>query len=336
MHAEIPKPNEWAQKVFGIDNDEAFSRIALELYHFQFYNNEIYRRFCELTGGTPPNVNALDQIPFLPISFFRTHRITTGEFIPELQFSSSGTTGAETSTHFVRDAALYRESYLKGFEWFFGDPRQYCILGLLPSYLERKDASLVYMVDGLIQASGHPQSGYYLYNFDELANTIGKLETEGQPTLLFGVTFALSDFCKQFSLQLRHTKVLETGGMKGRKKERTREDLYTELKSGLGVTSIYSEYGMTEMLSQAYSIDGSFQSPPWLKLLLRDETDPRSMLTPSAGRVTGAINVIDLANIYSCAFLATDDLGRQAEDGSFEVLGRLDHATIRGCSQLVL
>jgi len=336
MHAEIPKPNEWAQTVFGIDNDEAFDRIALQLYHFQFYNNDLYRRFCELTGGTPGKVTSVARIPFLPISFFRTHRVTTGAFLPELEFRSSGTTGTDTSTHFVRDAALYRESFLKGFQWFFGEPRQYCILGLLPSYLERKDASLVYMVEGLVKQSGHPKSGFYLYNFDELAETLHYLEQLGQPTLLFGVTFALSDFCDQYSLQLQHTKVLETGGMKGRKKEGTREELYTELKRGLGVPSIYSEYGMTEMLSQAYAIDGNFQSPPWLRLLLRDETDPRSFVTAASGRATGAINVIDLANIYSCAFLATDDLGRQGKDGSFEVLGRLDNATIRGCSQLVL
>ncbi len=336
MDTELPKAQELAGKVFNIHNEKDFHHIALEVFHFQRAQNQLYRSYCEALGIKPEQVRELSQIPFLPISFFKSHKVVTTDFNPELDFTSSGTTGETTSHHYIKEAAIYQESFFTAFARYFGDVSDYCILGLLPSYLERKDSSLVYMVEHLVKRSRHADSGFYLYDYDKLQATLKRLEANGQKTILFGVTFALLDFALQFPISLKHTKVLETGGMKGRKKEMTRDELYGILKKQLGTEVMYSEYGMTEMLSQAYGADGLFSSPPWMKVLLRDETDPLSVFGIDEKPRAGAINVIDLANLYSCSFIATADLGRMHEDGKFEVLGRLDHADIRGCSQLVL
>lgn len=334
MIAEIPKRGEWEQKVFSISNDESFRSIALDLYQFQFHHNPVYQRFCELLHRTPQTVDRLEDVPFLPISFFKTHRVVTTDFEPGVVFASSGTTGTTTSSHFLKSEAVYRQSFLTAFEQFYGNPGQYCILGLLPSYLERGQSSLVYMVNELVKLSGHPDSGFYLYNFSELDQTLARLEAKGQPTLLIGVTYALLDFAAQFPRVLKHTTVMETGGMKGRKKELTRSELHTELKEAFGLEQVHAEYGMTELLSQAYAREGRFLTPPWMKLGLRDETDPLSLLLHAPGR-SGAINVIDLANIYSCSFIATEDMGRMGAEG-MEILGRMDNSDIRGCSLMAV
>jgi Acyl-protein synthetase, LuxE len=335
MHMEIPKAKELEQKVFAITNEKQFSAIALELYQFQFYNNLLYQDYCHAIGKTPEQIRSVPEIPFLPISFFKTHRIETTVFEADLVFKSSGTTRIVTSNHYVKDARLYGKSFFEGFKKFYGDIREYCIIGLLPSYLERGNSSLVYMVDRLIKASGHPESGFYLYDFERLDRTLQKLEASGQKTILIGVTYALLDFGEQYPQQLKHTIIIETGGMKGRGREMTKAELYECLRNSFGVSHIHSEYGMTELLSQAYGIDGRFQSPPWMKLVLRDETDP-FFIYDSTKQNTGAINVIDLANIYSCSFIATEDIGRTDPGTGFEVLGRMDHSDIRGCSQMVV
>jgi hypothetical protein len=281
----------------------------------------------------PETVDHLNQIPFLPISFFKTAEIKTGHFLPEIVFESSGTTGTNTARHFVKQSDLYRQSFVKGFERFYGGIRGYCVLGLLPAYLERTGSSLVWMVDEMIRISGHDESGFYLYDFDKLHEVLLKLEKDKQPTLLIGVSFALLDFAEKYTMKLTHTIVMETGGMKGRKKEITRIELHNLLKQRLGVNQIHSEYGMTELLSQAYSSgNGIFKPVPWMKILVREEDDPMSVRY--AGE--GMMNIIDLANIDSCAFIATDDVVRLYEDGSFEVLGRMDNCDIRGCSLLVI
>jgi hypothetical protein len=273
------------------------------------------------------------MIPALPVSFFKTHNVATTVFSPELVFESSGTTQAVTSRHPVKDAAIYRESFIRCFERFYGDIKDWCILGLLPSYLERQHSSLVMMVDNMIKLSAHSQSGFYLDEHEKLADTLRELETKQQKTLLIGVTFGLLDFAAGFPMPLKHTVVMETGGMKGRRKELTRLEVHRLLSEAFGISGVHSEYGMTELLSQAYSQDGGrFHCPPWMKLMVRDEYDP--MIVNPAG--TGILQVIDLANIYSCSFIATEDVGRVYEDGSFEVLGRLDNSDIRGCSMMVL
>lgn len=273
------------------------------------------------------------NIPPLPVSFFKTHTVATTDFIPETVFESSGTSQTINSRHLVKDLSLYRQSFTRTFELFYGKVEDWCILGLLPSYLERQHSSLVMMVDELIGLSGHPDSGFYLYEHEKLSQTLQKLEKAGQKTLLIGVTFGLLDFAEAFPQKLIHTIVMETGGMKGRRKELTRAEVHQLLMDGLGVTAVHSEYGMTELLSQAYSKgQGRFVCPPWMKVLVRDEEDP--LLVKESGK--GILQVIDLANVYSCSFIATEDVGRVYEDGSFEVWGRLDNSDVRGCSLLVV
>lgn len=331
MSIEIPNVNRLADEVFAISNEKAFQQIALAVYRFQFSANSVYGDYCRTLGKTPEHVGSVSGIPFLPIQFFKSHAVKSGAFEPATVFQSSGTTGTTSSRHFVKDLGLYEQSFLAGFERFYGKPEAYCVLGLLPSYLEQGASSLVYMVDKLIQKSGHPLSGFYLYDHERLKETLEKLETAEHKTILFGVSYALLDFAERFQLPLRHTILLETGGMKGRKKELLKTELYAELEKAFSLSEVHSEYGMTELLSQAYAINGRYRCPPWMKVLLRDETDPFSI-----GHSSGAINVIDLANLWSCSFIATEDLGRLHTDGSFEVLGRLDNTDIRGCSQLVL
>ncbi len=320
-------------KIFNCTPTE-FSSLALEVFRFQYQQNLTYRTFCQHLGLAPTHVDAPNTIPFLPIQFFKTHRVSTGEFTPEIIFTSSGTTGQIPSKHFVADKALYQRSFFQTFQQFYGRPEEYCILALLPSYLEREGSSLVYMVDALIEASGHPESGFYLHEHELLAEKLQRLDSNGTPILLIGVSFALLDLIQKHSFQLKNTLVMETGGMKGRRREMIREELHRKLSNGFGVPHIHSEYGMTELLSQAYSTGGGrFQCPPWMKVLIRDPEDPLSLLPPGK---TGGVNIIDLANMNSCSFIATQDLGKLFPDGSFEILGRFDHSDLRGCNLMAL
>jgi hypothetical protein len=337
MSTELPKPEDLIERVFAIDSAEAFRQVALEVYRYQYLNNELYRRYAELVGPAPDQVKAISDIPFLPISFFKNHVVQTTGFSPRIIFESSGTTGSQVSRHFVKEPALYRTSFVRGFELFYGPVSNYCFLALLPSYLERGSSSLVYMVKELMEISKHPLNGFFLYDYEELASRLVDLENSGQKTLLIGVTYALLDFATQYPTPLSHTIIMETGGMKGRKKEVVRSEVHDMLKQAFGVGVIHSEYGMTELLSQAYAKEsGRFYAPPWMKVLVREEDDPKSVMSTPAAPKTGAINIIDLANLYSCSFIATEDLGTLHPDGSFDVLGRLDNSDIRGCSLLAV
>ncbi len=320
--------------IFSLSYDQgAFSDACIKTFRFQYDQNPVYRKWCDLTGVKADTVKTPASIPSLPVSFFKTHTVATTKFEPETVFESSGTSQTINSRHLVKDTALYRESFIKAFELFYGKISDWCILGLLPSYLERQHSSLVMMVDELIKLSGHADSGFYLYDHEKLSQTLQKAEVNGQKTLLIGVTFGLLDFAEAFPQKLTHTVVMETGGMKGRRKELTRAEVHQLLMDGLGVKTVHSEYGMTELLSQAYSKgEGRFVCPPWMKVQVRDEEDP--LLVKETGK--GILQVIDLANAYSCSFIATEDVGVVYEDGSFEVWGRLDNSDIRGCSLLVV
>src|SRR5688572_21644519 len=324
---------EWSNKIFSV-TEAGFERLALEIFMFQYEHNPIYRSYANALAIVPATVISLDTIPFLPISFFKTHEVKTGEFVPESVFESSGTTESGKSHHLVRDIALYSHGFTKTFELFYGPVTDWCVLGLMPSFTERKSSSLVYMVSGLMDKTRHPLNGFYMNDADKLAVVLEKLETMGQKTLLIGLTYALLDFAEsKFSSSLKHTIIMETGGMKGRRKEITREEVHSILKNAFAVNQIHSEYGMTELLSQAYSkADGIFNTPPWMKILVRDEEDPLSVRRLKGVRHLGAINIIDLANVHSCSFIATEDAGRLYADGSFEILGRLDGSDLRGCS----
>lgn len=321
-------------EIFNIKTASEFEDLALKIFKFQFENNVVYRSFCDLLYKHPADIKDISDIPFLPIQFFKTHQVITSKGEPEKIFTSSGTTGSITSKHYITDLKLYEESYLKGFHHFYGSVEDYVVLALLPSYLERDGSSLVYMVNDLIKKSNQAESGFYLNNLDDLAKTLIQLEAKKQKTLLIGVSFALLDLVEQFKLNLKHTIVMETGGMKGKRKEIIRQELHQILQTGFGVSQIHSEYGMTELLSQAYSKgNGIFMCPPWMKLLTRD---PEDALTLQHAYKTGGINVIDLANINSCSFIATQDLGKVQTDGSFEIIGRFDNSDIRGCNLMAL
>lgn len=310
-----------------------FPNAALHIFHYQYTHNPVYRAWCDTLKVQDAAVQQVSDIPFLPISFFKTHAVVSGIFEPEIVFESSGTTQTVNSRHLVKSLALYRQSFVKAFEQQYGPVADWCVIGLLPAYLERQHSSLVKMVDDMIKLSGHPQSGFYLYEHEKLAQTLQALEAAQQKTLLIGVTFGLLDFAEAYPMQLKHTVVMETGGMKGRRKEITRYELHDYLRQQLGVTAVHAEYGMTELLSQAYSKgEGRFYCPPWMKVLPRDEEDP--LLVHQQGR--GVLNIIDLANVHSCAFLSTEDIGQVHADGSFEVWGRMDNSDIRGCSLLVV
>ncbi len=318
--------------IFSTDAAD-FQVRCLEMLRFQHQNNQIYRQWCDAIGLNPGNVNSIEAIPFLPISFFKTHKVVKSVFDAAVVFESSGTTATTSSRHYIKDVMLYRKSFLQAFQQFYGEPSDYCIVALLPSYLERGGSSLVYMVDELIRQSHHPGSGFYLHEHEQLAAKLAALEKTGQRTILFGVTYALLDFAEAFPMQLNHTTIIETGGMKGRKKEMTRWEVHEILKRQFNLETIHSEYSMTELLSQAYSAgEGRFYCPSWMKILMRGEDDPLDIR--QQGR--GVINIIDLANVYSCCFIATDDAGILHADGSFEVLGRVDNSDVRGCSLLVL
>jgi phenylacetate-coenzyme A ligase PaaK-like adenylate-forming protein len=322
------------ERIFSIQNEHNFKEIALSVFRYQYQQCLPYRRYVDLLHYRVDEIKQLEQIPFLPIEFFKTQRIITQGSVAQLQFVSSGTTGSQTSTHYVADKTLYEESFLRCFTCFVGKPEAFVILALLPSYPERNNSSLVYMVHELIKRSGHPASGFYLSDLDAFALKLQELAFQQQTILIFGVGFALLEVVEKYRFTLPHALVFETGGMKGRRKEITREELHDKLSKGFGVSVICSEYGMTELLSQAYSINGeSFRCPPWMKIFIRDAQDPLTILQQTNKR--GGINVIDLANMYGCSFLATQDLGRCRDDGSFEVLGRFDYADVRGCNGLV-
>lgn len=321
-------------KVFNIKTALEFKDLTLQVFEYQFKHNNVYRSFCDLLNVHPSDVENLDEIPFLPIEFFKSHKVLSS--VKEVQkiFSSSGTTGKKTSRHLVTDLGWYQQSYCEGFKHFYGNIEQYTVLALLPGYLERDDSSLVYMVHDLINKSKKTSSGFYLNNLDELTKTITQLDQRGEKVLLIGVSFALLDLIEKEQFHLQNTMIMETGGMKGRRREITRMELHQILKEGFGVSRIHSEYGMTELLSQGYSKgDGVFECPPWMKVLIRDVEDP---LTVLKNQKTGGINIIDLANYHSCAFIATQDLGRNFSNGRFEVLGRFDHSDIRGCNLMVI
>ena len=308
-----------------------FDAIALELFTYQYSNNGLYRQFAERLGKSPDTVKSIADIPYLPVSFFKTHRIRTGNDggAPELFFETSTTTGDAPGLHEIFSAQLYNSALMAGFRAFYGTPSQYAILALLPSYLERKTSSLVHMAKLLMEESGHADNGFYLHEWDKLSATITRLENEQQPTLLLGVTFALLDFAEHSPLQLQHTIVMETGGMKGRREEWTRAQVHHFLAERWAIKTVHAEYGMTEMLSQAYSNgEGFFRPSSTMKVLVREMNDPLAV----SGEGTGCINIIDLANVHSCAFLATDDIGRMSADGPFEILGRADYSALRGCS----
>lgn len=312
---------------------QSFNDCALQLCRFQYGHNPIYKAWVDALRVNVNELKTITEIPFLPISFFKSHLVVSGNFVPEMVFESSGTTGLINSKHAVKDAELYRQSYLNGFRAFYGDISDWCIIGLLPSYLERSGSSLVAMVDDLIKLSGHPQSGFYLNEFNILARVLQNLEAQKKQTLVIGVTFALLDFAEQFPMNLEYTTIMETGGMKGRRKEMIRAEVHEYLKKQFQIQKIHSEYGMTELLSQGYSKgDGAFSGVPWMKVLIRDEDDP--LKVAHSGK--GLLNVIDLANMHSCSFIATDDVGKVNEDGRFEILGRMDNSDIRGCSLMLM
>jgi len=317
-------------QIFNIQSDADFNEFAIEIFHYQYLKNRIYRQFVDYHLEDIGKVDHFSQIPFLPIEFFKTHKVSCEDFESEIIFRSSGTTGMN-SHHHIANLENYERSFKKCFNSFYGNPGQFVILALLPSYLEQKGSSLVYMVQKLIEESNNPESGFYLYNYDDLVEKLNKLKN--QKVILFGVTYALLDIAEKFEMDLPELIIIETGGMKGRRKEMIREDLHETLCKEFNVKEIHSEYGMTELLSQAYSKgNGLFKTPPWMKVLICDTNDPKTILQPGK---TGRINIIDLANIHSCSFISTQDLGRIQLDGSFEVLGRFDNSDIRGCNLLI-
>ncbi len=320
--------------IFNIQNKQEFKALSLAVFKHQFKNNKVYRSFCDLLFVHPSSISTIEEIPFLPIQFFKSRKVLSS--LEEIQetFTSSGTTGSSTSKHLVTNINLYKESYLKGFAHFYGNIEEYTVLALLPNYLEREGSSLVFMVADLIEKSKKAESGFYLDNMQELAEKLIELDKNGQKTLLIGVSFALLDLIEMQQFNLKNTIIMETGGMKGRRKELVREELHTILQNGFGVTEIHSEYGMTELLSQGYSKgNGVFETPPWMKILTRDTEDALSI---NASGKNGGINVIDLANYNSCSFIATQDLGKVYENETFEIIGRFDNSDIRGCNLMVL
>ncbi len=320
-------------RLFSIRSESVFNELAIEIFRFQATENEIYSQFVKALKIDAESLSDVRRIPFMPVEFFKSHSVMSGGYNPEIVFSSSGTTGMVQSRHPVKEVRIYEESFRKGFEFFYGDISQYTILALLPSYLEREGSSLIYMVDDLIKKSNRPLSGYFLHNHSDLYEAICTLQAKKEKVILIGVTYALLDFIEKYSVNFPELIVMETGGMKGKRKEMIRAELHQTLCEGFGVRTIHSEYGMTELLSQAYSAgDGIFQCPPWMKIGVRDMNDPLTILEYER---TGGINITDLANIYSCSFIATQDLGKVYHNGDFEVLGRFDNSDIRGCNLLV-
>ena len=349
------------KQIFSIQNQEDFTAVALKVFNYQYDNCKIYRQYANMLQCDRNKIDDVEDIPFLPIEFFKTQRIIAQGKSAQVCFTSSGTTGMQRATHFVADKTLYEESFLRCFHQFVGNPKDYAILALLPSYLERENSSLVYMVNELIVQSENPHSGFYLYDYENFTKKINQLDAQDSKILVFGVSFALLDVVEQYQFTPQNLIVFETGGMKNQRKEISREELHQKLQAGFGVKTICSEYGMTELLSQAYSTqlpltpsypatqkeekEGNmtelasqinritFSAPAWMKIFIRDPQDPLSIVKQPNRR--GGINVVDLANLYSCSFIATQDLGRMDCDGSFEVLGRMQNSDSRGCNMLV-
>lgn len=320
--------------IFNIQTQVDFESASLEIFRYQFENNVVYRSFCDLLYIHPSDVKRIEDIPFLPIQFFKSHDILSSSQPVEQLFTSSGTTGILTSKHHVTDIQVYQESFRRAFTHFYGNIKDYVVLALLPSYLEREGSSLIYMVEDMIKESQHPESGFYLHNLSELKEVLISLDAQGKKVVLIGVSFALLDLVELYQFELKNTIIMETGGMKGRRKELVREELHAILQKGFGVKTIHSEYGMTELLSQAYSKGhGVFEYPKWMRILTRDPEDALTILPKNK---TGGINVIDLANINSCAFIATQDLGKLLPNNRFEIIGRFDNSDIRGCNLMVL
>ncbi|MBI3510881.1 MAG: acyl transferase [Bacteroidetes bacterium] len=325
-------PADLRNRIFEVD-EKNFDSLALDVFRFQYANCEVYQNFCDAFRRTPMLVNSLDKIPFLPVEFFKTHPVYSRGKDPELIFSSSGTTGQETSKHHVAEVKLYEESFMRSFNIFYGDVSQYTFVALLPSYLERNGSSLVYMADRLIRESKNADSGFFLDEFEKLNVLLKKNTASGKKIFLLGVTYALLDLAEKFPQQLKNVIIMETGGMKGKRSEMVREEVHAILKKTFDLEKIHSEYGMTELLSQAYSKgDGIFNCPPWMKIIIREMNDP---LTNAPNGKTGGVNIIDLANLYSCSFISTSDLGKKYDDGSFEILGRFDNSDLRGCNLLI-
>lgn len=328
--------SELEQRIFAVKNQTELETVAMDVFRFQYQNNPVYNQYVRELGRKPQHINSLKDIPFLPIEFFKTHDVLCKQQVqtPPTVFTSSGTTGMERSRHIVAYPDIYETNFNRIFHYFYGNSENYCILALLPAYLERKGSSLVYMMQQLINQSKNKNSGFYLYNHEPLYHILQYNEKAQQPTLLLGVTFALLDFATQYGFPLQHTIVMETGGMKGRREELTRSEVHNILKTKFQVDTIHSEYGMTELLSQAYSKgNGVFYLPPPMKILIRDTYDPFFYLEHGK---TGGINVLDLANLYSCSFIETKDLGQTFADGGFEVTGRFDNSDIRGCNLLTI
>ena len=330
----ILSQKEILSQLFALKTEQEFNDLAIKVFYFQFKNNEIYNQYLSALAININNIKHYTQIPCLPISFFKSQKVICQPIDHNMIcFTSSGTTGQITSKHYVNDVAVYETSFNKGFELFYGKPSDYCILALLPNYLQREGSSLVYMFDQLIKQSKHPDSGFYLDNMNELAAKIQQLKQRKQKTLLLGVTYALLDLA-DLNIELGDNfLVMETGGMKGKRPEMLKEQLHATLKEKFKVNAIHSEYGMTELLSQAYSKNGGlFACPPWMKVLVRDVNDPFSY---SFNKKTGGINVIDLANTNSCSFIETKDLGRIYDNDIFEIIGRFDNSDIRGCNLMI-
>lgn len=323
---------DYCKSIFSISSQKEFEDLALEAFNFQFKNNKVYSKYCKFLNVIPSEITDISNIPFLPIEFFKSHQILSSQEEIKQVFDSSGTTGTIPSKHFITDLNIYESSFLKSFLLFYGKPQDYAIIGLLPSYLERNGSSLVYMVNKLIELSKQKESGFYLNDYENLIKTITQLESEKKPYLLFGVSFALLDIAEKYNIEIKHGIIVETGGMKGRRKELTRKELHQEFTKSFNTKSIHSEYGMTELLSQAYSHENEiFNCPPWMKILIRSTDDPLQVNTSGKG----AINIIDLANINSCCFIATSDLGQSFDNSSFKISGRFDDSDIRGCNLLV-
>ncbi len=320
--------------IFSIKNEEQFNKICLQIFEYQYNYNDVYKRYVNELNLNKLKIEHYRSIPFLPIDFFKTHNIISSNKKIKTTFRSSGTTGITTSEHHITDLSIYEKSFIKAFEKFYGKINDYVFLALLPSYSERNDSSLIYMVEKLMKISSKPDNGFYLYNHEDLFNKLQELENKNQKTILIGVSFALIDFFETYKISLKNISIIETGGMKGRKKEIVREELHKIIKNATGLKNIHSEYGMTELLSQAYALEeNKYSAPAWMKVLIRDTNDPFTFLKKGQ---SGGINIIDLANINSCSFIETKDLGKVHSDNSFEVLGRFDNSDVRGCNLMVI
>ena len=320
-----------ADKIFNVD-DKNFEQIAFEVFQFQYINNNIYKSYCDLLKKTPSNIGDISSIPFLPISFFKSHSVICTKKYDKV-FHSSGTTNENLSKHYVSDIHIYEQSFLKNFIDNYGDPKDYVILGLLPNYMENENSSLIYMVNNLIELSESNDSGFFLKEYDFIIEKMKSLTRENKKIILIGVSYALLDLTESKNLNFENTIIIETGGMKGRRREMIKKELHETLKERTGLKKIHSEYGMTELLSQAYSkSDGIFLCPNWMRVFIRDINDPNFLYSNNK---SGGINIIDLANINSCSFIATEDMGSLHKNGNFEIMGRIDHADTRGCNLLV-